>query len=254
LRTRPAPAWRPLPLTLAHLAALALALSWVTEPSAALWQALDDAFFWLTNASLAGEGRAAWRILWAVANHRAMDAVAALAMAALVAHYAWRTPPSARPRILAWLILITLSCLVMLQVGKALPVDRPSPTRHHAGVVLLSAEVSSISTKDASSDSFPGDHGLVLMVFAGGVALSLPWAYGLAAGVMAVVFTLPRLMSGAHWLSDELVGALALALLALAWLYATPLQAWATARIEGLLPRRLVVWLTTPDGTPTPTT
>jgi membrane-associated phospholipid phosphatase len=87
--------------------------------------------------------------------------------------------------------------------------------------------------KDTASDSFPGDHGLVLLLFAGFVSFFMPRIYGIIASVMMVIFTLPRLMSGAHWLTDEIVGAVAVGVMCLSWVLATPLHSIALDKIEG---------------------
>jgi membrane-associated phospholipid phosphatase len=101
--------------------------------------------------------------------------------------------------------------------------------------------VTDIPTKDFSSDSFPGDHGLVLLLCAGFAMIYLPLPHGLLALMFMVLFTLPRLMSGAHWVTDEIVGALSLGLIALSWLFATPLHqvilGWFQRQVDRLFNR-----------------
>jgi membrane-associated phospholipid phosphatase len=70
------------------------------------------------------------------------------------------------------------------------------------------SDVISFPTKDASKDSFPGDHGMMLLIFA-----SFMWRYfGRRAFAIAlvifVVFAFPRVMIGAHWFTDIAVGSL----------------------------------------------
>ena len=76
--------------------------------------------------------------------------------------------------------------------------------------------------KDSATRSFPGDHASVLLIwamfmsfFARNWRLLLVWS-------MAAIFMLPRLVAGAHWGSDALVGGVFLALLGLAWSCFTP--------------------------------
>ena len=49
---------------------------------------------------------------------------------------------------------------------------------------------------------------------------------------MAVVFSLPRLVGGGHWLTDDIVGGGFLSLTTLAWGLATPLHTKSVEWIE----------------------
>ena len=50
--------------------------------------------------------------------------------------------------------------------------------------------------------------------------------------VLALVLCLPRLIAGAHWFSDDFASGLAIACLALAWGYCTPLAGGIAALLE----------------------
>jgi membrane-associated phospholipid phosphatase len=229
--TAPEARWRPLPLAAGNLIAAVLFLTWLLEPTRSLWLALDDWAFWSMNNSLA-EGKL-WQQFWAVANNRAFDLVAALSMMLLFAHRALIKDREHLLRYIAIGIFMTLSVVLVLQFGKWIPVERPCGTIVYPEALRLTELVPHIDTKDLSDDSFPGDHGLVLLLCAGFILYNLPRAYGLLALVFMVIFTIPRLMSGAHWLSDELVGAVGLGCLSLSWILATPLH------------DRVVYWLET---------
>jgi membrane-associated phospholipid phosphatase len=128
--------------------------------------------------------------------------------------------------------------VIASQIGKAIPIKRPSATFAFPEALRISELVPGVFAKDTASDSFPGDHGLVLLLFAGFVAFYMPRIYGIIAGIMMVLFTMPRLMGGSHWLTDEIVGALAVGIMCLSWVMATPLQNVALNRIEGWVERR----------------
>ena len=86
--------------------------------------------------------------------------------------------------------------------------------------------------KDASGRSFPGDHASVLLLWA--IFLS-PFARGWRRWLvwgLTLLFILPRLVSGAHWLSDVLVGGLFLSLIAIGWGLYTPYAARACGLME----------------------
>jgi membrane-associated phospholipid phosphatase len=232
--------WRPLPLAAGNLIAAVLFLTWLLEPTRSLWLGLDDQVFWAMNNSLA-EGEL-WQQFWAVANNRAFDLAAALSMLLLFAHRALLKDREHLTHYVAIGILMTVSVVLMLQFGKWIPIERPCGTIVYPDALRLTELVPHIDTKDISDDSFPGDHGLVLLLCAGFILYNLPRAYGALALLFMVIFTIPRLMSGAHWLSDELVGAVGLGLFSLSWVLATPLHDrvvnWLGERLRRFRERR----------------
>lgn len=228
--------WRPYILIAANLFGIILFASWLLEPTRSLWMGLDNRAFWAMNNSLA-EGRA-WQWLWAMTNNRLFDLVTAACMLSLFAHRSLITDHEHLNRYIAIGILLLLTVLIASQIGKALPIERPSATLAFPDALRISQLVPDVSPKDTSGDSFPGDHGLILLLYAGFVSFFMPRGYGIIASTMVVLFTLPRLMSGAHWLTDEIVGALSLGTMILSWALATPLQDMALNRIEGWVERR----------------
>jgi membrane-associated phospholipid phosphatase len=192
------------------------------EPTRSLWLQLDTLVFRAMNNSLLW-GKT-WQWIWAIANVRAFDLVGALAMLSL---FVQQAPGLSRPklyRLFSILLLTIITAVLAIQLGKGFPVDRHSPTLELENVNLLSQMVPQLPAKDTSTDCFPGDHGLVLLIIAGFITFFLPRSHAVLAWCFAVLFTLPRLMGGAHWLTDELVGALSIALLVFGLLFATPLH------------------------------
>ncbi len=228
--------WRPLILISANLFGIALFASWLLEPTRSLWMELDNLTFWSMNNSLA-EGKA-WRWFWAIANNRMFDLVTLGCMLLLFSDYSLRKDRQNLNRYIAIGILMLIAVLVASQVGKAIPITRPSAANYYPEALRLSHLVPEIYTKDISGDTFPGDHGLILLLYAGFVGFFMSRTYGLIAIIMMVVFTLPRLMSGAHWLTDEIVGAVAIGVITLSWLLATPLHSVAINRLEVWVAKR----------------
>ncbi len=238
------PRWRPLLLLTGNLIALLLFASWLLEPTRSLWLALDEQVFWAANHSLA-EGEL-WQKTWAIANNRAFDLVAAAAMILLYAHFVFFRDRENLTRYIAIGVLMTISILVIVKTGKWIPIERPSGTFIYPEALRLSDLLPHINPKDASDDSFPGDHGLVLLICAGFIAFYLPRTYAAFALLFTVIFTVPRLMSGAHWLTDELVGAIGWGSLGLSWILATPLQGIAVGWLEKMFGRTRKQWAQTP--------
>jgi len=228
--------WHPTAFVTGNILSVALLASWFVEPTRSIWLAVDEHFFRITNDALA-RGRS-WQVLWAAANSRAVDLIAALSMVGLYAHYVLRRGRDRLDRFVAVGMMLTGFLVVAKRFADALAVvHRRSPTLTHTDAHRLSELVSWIPTKDAAGDSFPGDHCMVLLICAGVISFYLPRAWAAGAWIVAGAFTVPRLLSGAHWLSDNVVGSLAVASFLLTWMLATPLHSVTTDALEKLLRR-----------------
>ncbi len=133
---------------------------------------------------------------------------------------------------------ILLAAVIINQLAQHLmPVKRASPSLSFTDITKVS-DVISFPTKDASKDSFPGDHGMMLLIFA-----SFMWRYfGRRAFAIALVifvlFAFPRVMIGAHWFTDIAVGSLTAVLIGAPWVLMTPLSDNVIALFERYLPGR----------------
>ena len=227
--------WHPAAFVSGCALSIAYLVSWLLEPTRSLWLALDERVFWALNETL-GKGET-WQIFWAVANNRAVDIVAALCMIGIFAVFVLRKGRDRTDVFVAVGLLLTGLIYSASQIAGAIMIERPSPTMVHPDALRLSQLVSWIPTKDISGDGFPGDHAVVLLISAGIFTYYLPRAYAVAAWVLAVVFIIPRIVSGAHWLTDDLVGSVAVAGFVLAYVLGTPLHSIITDRLERLVHR-----------------
>ncbi|MCH8922281.1 MAG: phosphatase PAP2 family protein [Planctomycetes bacterium] len=220
------PVWRGKALLISNALALLLVATWLTPATRQLWDRFDLAVFRLLNDSLAlGHG---WQMFWAVANYRALDVLPAVLILALFVVSIWGRPRDVQNQHWALLgvlavVLVVVPPLMELVVHQSLHYSRLSPTLVLDDTLRLSQLVPSIEAKDASPACFPGDHAFVLLAVA-----SFFWYVGrrrdaLIASLLVAVFVLPRLVGGAHWATDVLVGGGAAALLAGSWTFATPL-------------------------------
>jgi len=111
-----------------------------------------------------------------------------------------------------------------------------SPSMVIAGAIQMSDYFPGLEKtwelKDRSSQSFPGDHASVLLIWA--MFMSV-FAKRIGQVVviwgLALLFMMPRLVAGAHWGQDDYIGGVLMALLALGWGYYTPFAAKVSAAL-----------------------
>ena len=193
-------------ILLLNAAGVALFCSWYLPVNHGFWNPLDSAIFYFFNHLVGVSTAYTW--LLAIINNRAFDACSLLA------------------------------AVIINQLAQHLmPVKRASPSLSFTDITKVS-DVISFPTKDASKDSFPGDHGMMLLIFA-----SFMWRYfGRRAFAIAlvifVVFAFPRVMIGAHWFTDIAVGSLTAVLIGAPWVLMTPLSDNVIALFERYLPGR----------------
>lgn len=209
-------------ILLLNIAGLALFLSWYLPAGHGIWSSLDTGVFRFFNQKLVESPQFLWIV--AITNNRAFDGCSLLAMGALMLHFWLKETSEGRRRIVAIGLVMLLTAVVLNQLGQALiPVKRASPTLMLDNIYRVS-ELLHIPTKDASRDSFPGDHGMMLLIFS-----AFMWRYfgkvaGLIALIIFVVFAFPRVMIGAHWFTDIIVGSMTVILIGLPWVLLTPLS------------------------------
>ena len=209
-------------ILLLNVAGLALFFSWYLPVNHGFWFPLDSAIFHFFNQALAKSPAFLWLV--AVTNNRAFDGCSLLAMGCLMLSFWLKEDKSGRRHILIIGLVMLLLAVVINQLATAIiPVKRSSPTLFFTDIYRVS-ELLHIPTKDASRNSFPGDHGMMLLIFStimlryfGKKAFAIPL-------IIFGVFAFPRLRIGAHWFTDIAVGSLSVALIALPWCLMTPLS------------------------------
>lgn len=199
----------------------ALFFSWYLPENHGFWFQIDkDLFYWF-NTHLVTSKPLLW--LLAITNFRAFDGVSLLAMGALYLHFWRRETPVGRRRLLAIGIAMLICAVVLNQLGHLIPVSHPSPTKFFPDVNHVS-ELTGIPAKDASADSFPGDHGMMLMIFACFMLRYFSRRAFMLAVAIVLIFAAPRIMIGAHWFTDVVVGSLSIVLVGMSWCLMTPLS------------------------------
>lgn len=208
------------------IAALLLA-SWLFSASRDYWVILNEAFYFWLNGSL--EQGLFTRIFWALANTREADVIPFAIMLCFLLKSSWIFEPN-RIRIGAVGFVIALFFLLIIRFvlgtfADIFMLSGPSPSLVLEPSYRLIDMFPQWDTKDRANHSFPGDHSAVLFLWAGYIGLYVTGLKRLIVFLLALLLMFPRWVSGAHWLTDSLVGGGFIALVALAWYMYTPLAA-----------------------------
>jgi len=209
--------------------AFALLGSWLIPQTRIFWDKLDSAFFFLVNGTLPWS--VGWAKFWALANKRIVDIISLLAVGSFFAHIYFKTPALKRKEFACQLVAFGTFLGFFILLYHAIDTlfledfKRHSPSLVLTPAYRLSHMFPGIETKDASSVSFPGDHAFFLMAFTFfAFKITSRKTDRTIITALMILFSLPRLVSGAHWLTDNLIGAGFMVILALTWYYLTPLQ------------------------------
>jgi len=224
-------------ILLLNAAGLALFFSWYLPVNHGFWFPLDSAVFHFFNQELVKSEAFLWLV--AITNNRAFDGISLIAMGCLMLSFWLKEDKTGRRRIMIVGLVMLLAAVVINQLAQHLmPVMRASPSLYFPDINRVS-ELLHIPTKDASKDSFPGDHGMMLLIFS---AFMLRYfgkkAFAIALIIVAV-FAFPRVMIGAHWLTDIVVGSLSAVLIGLPWCLMTPLSDRIIAVFDRYLPGKM---------------
>lgn len=223
-------------ILLLNVAGLALFFSWYIPVNHGFWFPLDSSLFHFFNQGLVKSDAFLWLV--AITNNRAFDGFSLLAMGCLMFSFWLKEDYSGRRRILIIGLVMLLTAVIVNQLAQHLmPVKRASPSLSFPNIYRVS-ELLHIPTKDASKDSFPGDHGMMLLIFSGFMLRYFGKKAFAIALLIVVIFAFPRVMIGAHWLTDIVVGSLSAVLIGLPWVLMTPLSDRLIAVFDRHLPRR----------------
>lgn len=227
--------WRP--FVWLNLTALLLSASWFI-PS--LWATIDMWVFRALNESTRDNFIA--QIFWALANVKITDLFGAFFIIIFTVLYVLDAPKEERrnrvAQLIYYLIWFEIGIFSCKQAFMALNVLRDSPTLLCEDPVLLSPVAPWLKIKDSSHWSFPSDHAFIILQWVGFIFAFAGKRLGIVAALTSSIFILPRLVSGAHWLSDVMLGSLPLALVFVAVACYTPIYHYALTLILGILPCR----------------
>lgn len=218
-----------------NLLGIALFLSWFLPVNHGYWFTVDSAIFFFFNRHLATDP--SFLHLVAITNNRAFDVISLIAMGLLYLSFYLKQDAAGRRRLLITGVVMLLTAVVLNQLGHLLPVKHPSPSLSFENINRVST-LTGIPTKDASSDSFPGDHGMMLMIFTCFMLRYFNRRAFVVALLITLIFSLPRVMIGAHWFTDIAVGSLSVVLVGASWCLMTPFSDRLIDGLNLMLPGR----------------
>lgn len=216
-----------------NLLGFALFFSWYLPVNHGIWSKIDFTIFHYFN-QLLGTNLSFLHFV-AIINNRAFDIISLLAMGLLFLYFFLQQDAAGKRRMFFMGIVMLLTAVVINQLGRLVPVSRPSPTMTFENIFRV-AKLTGIPTKDASGDSFPGDHGTMLLIFSGFILRYFTRRAFAIALVIMVLFSLPRIMIGAHWFTDIYVGSVSLVSILLSWFLCTPTSDYIIDTLNRLVP------------------
>lgn len=233
------PSFQPFKMIVLLVIASAWLYGWAyTDTIRALWDHADRAVFFTLNGSLVGHPL--WQNVWAIGNNISIDIVMGLCIVSLFYLYAASENAAfALERICIFLLMCTMAVTAKLCMRFLSDNERFSASAELEPALHLSEYVTWLKTKDLSNDSFPSDHGTLLML-----AVAFLWffagkRYGRPMLLLAILFCLPRLFSGAHWFTDMAVGSFTVTLVVSALTLCTPLYQLLISAYLAILDRPL---------------
>jgi membrane-associated phospholipid phosphatase len=215
-----------------HATAIALLASLFLLPSREVWQSIDTASFEFLNSSILGHPLQ--QAFWAISNIKITDVYGASFLLGLFLLYIFEAEGQERKKRIAQLIYT----LVWFEIGilfakqcitpicEYLRLSRHSPTVMLKASLMLSEVAPWAKIKDSSYFCFPADHACIIFQWCSFLWIFTGWKRGLTAFFLSIPFVLPRLISGAHWLSDLLVGSMSIVLIVLSYALYSPLFSW----------------------------
>jgi len=215
-----------------HAIILALFATWLLPPTEYLWEKLDIASFQFFNSIL--ENSICMQIFWALANVRVTDIFGALFIATFFLIYVFEEGrQTAKLRLAQFLYLCIWGEIGILGAKEGVYCFLKSIgyLRHSPSIVLncpvkISEMIPWLKVKDFSFSSFPGDHALILLQWSAFVFFFCGARLGFLALISSTFFIMPRIMAGAHWMTDTLIGSTSCVLVIIAWATCTPIYPW----------------------------
>jgi len=237
--------WQPLQLAKSFALVILCLLLWFLPITHNICEHLDIELAYALNHSLLF-GRA-WQLLWGYLNHPNENWMNIIFMFTINMLGIFTIPKNQRLRAIALVIYCWITFQICLLVTHKIfadwiEVQRNSPSLSIEPWNILSELLNIPNIKVYSHSSFPAGHALVLVFWLKFIELYANTKVQILAAITAVMLTLPRLISGAHWISD-IIFTICYSLFWFHLVVGTPLFALAINFLEQSItnPRRIII-------------
>lgn len=223
-----------------NIFAFSLLISFLLSYRSGFWFGIDSTVFHFFNQYLT-HSNPLFLYVAAITNHRLFDLISLVTMGLIYYSYFKQQNNYGKRQMLCLGLLMLILMVLIKQWGTLLPIAHASPTYYFGETETINrvSQLTHFGTKDASRDSFLGDHGMALMIFAGFMWRYFGYKAGLKGIACVILFSLPRIIVGAHWFTDVYIGSLTISCITLSWFLLTPLCDWLISAIIRLLPKKL---------------
>lgn len=215
-----------------HVVAAVLFGTFFWEPARSLWQWIDEIVFLALNGTVFASNW--WSKTSAFANTKLYDKLSTLFLIVVLFSYVafgWGEDVSKRFSAILFIgLYMTITTLARRETS-FMEFGRVSPSLTDLPFNNLREIEPNIKAKVASHDSFPGDHGISCIILVTLFWFYAGWKWGLFALLTTPLFVMPRLIGGAHWVSDIAVGAVVYSLPVIAVAIFTPFGGWCCRKI-----------------------
>jgi Kdo2-lipid A phosphotransferase len=231
--------WNVKKLLLWHALAACVLASFFLPWGKSLWDLIDIKTFSTLNQTL--EVNRFAQFFWGFFNHENADWLEDVIIFLFFFTLFKRAPVELKSRKIAeFLFCLLYTGLILFLVNhlffaKILHLHRESPSVVLNDVIHLSEKLPWMKLKSGSTRCFPGDHATTALFFAICYAFYAPRRLAIFASLYTLLLSLPRVVMGAHWMTDIIVGSGSIAMVSLSWAFCTPFHLHATNLIEAML-------------------
>jgi membrane-associated phospholipid phosphatase len=224
-------------ILISHLVVAILLASWWIFPS--FWERVDISTFRFCHSFI--EESPFWQRFWATLSNHTFDWIHDVVFFACFAPYLFLGTDK-RKKSIALILGVLFTGLVIFSVNKTffpkvLKYERYSPTALFKDTVRLKTLVPDLRFKDISTNSYPGDHATTAVFFTYFAFYFLGWRRAIFCTAYAIFFCMPRLVAGAHWLTDIVMGSMPIALISSSYFIGSGLFECLTHKMEAKLCR-----------------